>query len=36
MELVLNEYEWAEKMIANNDLGKNPIETLSRVAKYYY
>lgn len=36
MELVLNEYEWAEKMIANHDLGKKPIETLSRVAKYYY
>jgi len=36
MSLVLNEYEWAEKMIANHSLGKRPIETLSRVAKYYY
>ena len=25
-----------KKMIANHDLGKKPIETLSRVSKYYY
>lgn len=36
MSIVLNEYDWAEKMIANHDLGKKPIETLSRVSKYYY
>lgn len=36
MAIVLNEYEWAEKMICNRDLGKRPSETLSRVAKYYY
>lgn len=36
MSIVLNEYEWAEKMINNRDLGKKPIETLSRVSKYYY
>lgn len=36
MSLVLNEYEWAEKMISNHSLGSKPIETLSRVAKYYY
>ena len=33
---ILNEYDWAEKMIANHDLGKKPTETLSRVSKYYY
>lgn len=36
MAIVLNEYEWAEKMIHNRDLGKKPFETLKRVAKYYY
>ena len=35
MSIVLNEYEWAERMISNHDLGKKPIETLTRVAKYY-
>lgn len=35
MSIVLNEYEWAEHMIENHDLGKKPIETLTRVAKYY-
>lgn len=35
MSIVLNEYEWAEKMIKNHSLGKKPSETLSRVAKYY-
>ena len=36
MSIVLNEYEWAERMISNHDLGKKPVETLSRVSKYYY
>ena len=36
MTIVLNEYEWAEKMINDHDLGKRPVETLGRVAKYYY
>lgn len=36
MSIVLNEYEWAERMINSHELGKKPIETLSRVAKYYY
>lgn len=36
MAIILNEYEWAEKMIHDRDLGKRPSETLSRVAKYYY
>ena len=36
MSLVLNEYEWAEKMIDSHSLGKKPIETLNRVAKYYF
>ncbi len=35
MSIILNEYEWAEHMISNHELGKKPIETLSRVAKYY-
>lgn len=35
MSIVLNEYEWAERMISNHDLGKRPVETLNRVAKYY-
>lgn len=36
MSIVLNEYEWAERMVDNHELGKKPFETLSRVAKYYY
>lgn len=36
MAIILNEYEWAERMIRNRDLGKKPYDTLSRVAKYYY
>lgn len=36
MSIVLNEYEWAERMIGNQDLGKKPIETLNRISKYYY
>jgi hypothetical protein len=36
MSIVLNEYDWAEKMIQTHDLGKKPMETLSRVSKYYY
>lgn len=36
MSIVLNEYEWAERMISNHELGKKPIETLNRVAKYYF
>lgn len=36
MAIILNEYEWAEKMILNKDLGRKPSETLSRVARYYY
>lgn len=36
MAIVLNEYEWAEKMIADRKLGAKPFETLTRVAKYYF
>lgn len=36
MSLVLNEYEWAENAISNHDLGRKPVETLNRVAKYYF
>lgn len=35
MSIVLNEYEWAERMINNHELGKKPVETLNRVARYY-
>ena len=35
MGIVLNEREWAENMILARQLGKKPIETLSRVARYY-
>lgn len=35
MGIVLNEYEWAERMIKNHDLGSKPTETLNRVARYY-
>lgn len=36
MAIVLNEYEWAERMIAYRKLGTKPGETLTRVAKYYF
>lgn len=36
MAIVLNEYEWAERMITDRKLGNKPGETLSRVAKYYF
>lgn len=36
MSIVMNEYDWAEKMINGHDLGKKPRETLSRVSRYYY
>lgn len=35
MSIVLDEYEWAERMVGSRELGKKPVETLSRVAKYY-
>lgn len=35
MSIVLNEREWAENAIAERKLGKKPVETLSRVARYY-
>lgn len=35
MSIVLNEREFAEKAILECTLGTKPIETLSRVAKYY-
>lgn len=35
MSIVLNEYEWAERMIRDHNLGKKPLETLTRVSKYY-
>lgn len=35
MTIVLNEHEWAEEMISSGSLGKKPIETLCRVARYY-
>lgn len=36
MSIILNEYEWVERMINSHDLGKRPVDTLNRVAKYYY
>lgn len=35
MSIVLNEREWAENAITSRQLGKKPVETLSRVARYY-
>ena len=35
MNIVLDEYNWAEQAIRNRDLGANPLETLGRVSKYY-
>lgn len=35
MSVVLNEHEWAEKMIQSRSLGKRPFETLCMVARYY-
>lgn len=36
MSVILNEYSWAEDMIASAQLGDKPIKTLSIVAEYYY
>ena len=36
MSIVLNEREWAEYAIASRQLGRSPMETLNRVARYYY
>lgn len=36
MSIVLNEKEWAENAISARSLGKRPVETLGRVARYYY
>lgn len=35
MNIILNENEWAEDMIANHTLGDKPTQTLRRVASYY-
>lgn len=35
MNIVLREDEWVEKMMSERSLGKNPVETLRRVARYY-
>lgn len=35
MSIVLREHEWAESMVKSKTLGKKPLETLSRVARYY-
>lgn len=36
MNIILNENEWAEEMIANHTLGDKPTHTLRLVAGYYY
>ena len=33
--IVLNERQWAEKMIEDHTLGSKPYETITRVSKYY-
>lgn len=35
MSIVLKENEWAEEMIASQNLGKKPFETMKRVARSY-
>lgn len=35
MSIVLNETEWARRMIESCDAGKKPTETFRRVARYY-
>lgn len=35
MAIILNEYKWAENAIQEKSLGQKPIETLTRIAKYY-
>ena len=35
MSIVLNEYEWTENKLRERSLGKKPMETLARVARYY-
>ena len=36
MSIILNEYDWAEKMLKGHDLGRRPVETLGRISRYYY
>lgn len=36
MSIILNETQWAKDAIDNSDLGKDPYETLKRVARYYF
>lgn len=36
MSIILNEREWAMEAINSHQLGKKPIETLGRVARYYH
>lgn len=36
MEIILNEYKWAEKAIADKTLYDTPRASLSLIAKYYY
>lgn len=36
MEIILNEREWVETALETRSLGKKPVETLGRIARYYY
>lgn len=36
MSVILNEREYAERLLADNDLTQKPIEALTVVARYYY
>lgn len=35
IDIILNEYRWAEKKLAEHDLGRKPSETIWRLAKYF-
>lgn len=34
-DIILNEMEYAQEKILNNDMGKNPLETFAHLARYY-
>ena len=35
-EVILHERAWVEKVLDTHELGKHPLETMSRVARYHY
>ena len=36
IEIILNEKEWVESAVENLRLGKHPVETINRYARYLY